>query len=61
MKVEALTSFAGRVSMFKGEVKDIDDSLADSLSKVGYVKKIEEKKETKKNGKTSDTKAVHAS
>ena len=60
MKVEALTSFAGRVSMFKGEVKDIDDSLADSLAKVGYVKKLETK-ETKKNGKSSNTKAVHDS
>ena len=60
MKVEALTSFAGRVSMFKGEVKDIDDSLADSLAKVGYVKKLETK-EKKSNGKSSNAKAVHDS
>lgn len=58
MKVEALTTFAGRVSMYKGEVKDIDDSLADSLARVGYVKKIEVK-ETKKNGKSNHDKAVH--
>ena len=61
MKVEALTTFAGRVSMYKGEVKDIDDSLADSLARVNYVKKIEEKKETKKNGKGNNNKAVHDS
>ena len=60
MKVEALTSFAGRVSMFKGEVKDIDDSLADSLAKVGYVKKLETK-EKKSNGKSSNAKAVYDS
>ena len=60
MKVEALTSFAGRVSMYKGEVKDIDDSLANSLLKAKYVKKIETK-EKKTNGKSNNNKAVHDS
>lgn len=60
MKVEALTSFAGKVSMHKGEVKDIDDALASSLLKAKYVKKIETKEKTKKN-ESSNHKTVHAS
>lgn len=50
MKIKALTSFAGKVSMFAGEVREVEDQTAASLIACGYAekqgeeKKIEEKK-----------------
>ena len=43
MKVKALTSFAGPVTMFGGEIKDItDDKVLNDLIKCGYVEAVEE-------------------
>ena len=36
MIIKALTGFAGVVSMFKGEEKDIDDKIALDLVRAGY-------------------------
>lgn len=46
MKVEALKSFAGEISMYKGEIRDIEsgDTLSDLLS-VNYVKCVDEVEE----------------
>ena len=37
MKVRAIVSFCGEVSMHKGEVRDIPDLPAAQLLKAGYV------------------------
>ena len=48
MKVRALVSFCGLVSMRKGEVKEIrDKTIATDLLRVGYVEQIEKQKEKK--------------
>lgn len=41
MKVKALVSFAGAVSMYAGEIREIDNILARDLLHAGYV--IEDK------------------
>lgn len=38
MKYEAQTSFAGKVSMRRGEIRELDRSLAAPLVKCGYLK-----------------------
>lgn len=44
MKVKAIKSFVGLVSMNIGEVKDIQSNeVVNDLVKAGYVKKVEEK------------------
>lgn len=53
MKVKALVSFAGVVTMHMNEVKNIKDkATCDALIKSGYVEPVE----VKSNSKTSDTK-----
>ena len=37
MKVKALVSFAGAVSMYAGEIREIDDTIARDLLHAGYV------------------------
>ena len=47
-KVKALVSFAGIVTMGKGETKDIDnENIVNDLVSAGYVETMEEKKATK--------------
>lgn len=49
MKVKALVSFCGNVSMYEGEVRDISDpSLLQDLLRVHYVKTVEEQKKEQK-------------
>lgn len=44
MKVRALISFTGTVSMAMGDIREIADvSLAESLKKVGYVEEVKDK------------------
>lgn len=52
MKVKALKSFSGEVSMHIGEVKDIDDKdiLAD-LTAAGYIEQEKPKRSGKNEGK----------
>ena len=54
MKIKALTSFAGAVSMHLGEVKEIDDSNAAALISCGYAEAVEDAKPTKGKGVKSD-------
>lgn len=43
MKVKALTSFSGKISMYMGEERDLSTKeLIDDLVKAGYVKVIDE-------------------
>lgn len=57
---KALVSFAGRVSMYKGQVKNLTDKdvIADLL-RAGYIEEIEQKKPvrrtTKRTTKKTDT------
>lgn len=57
MKVKALKTFCGVVNMTRGEVRDIPDSEAVNLVKVGYVQDLEEKQkkaaEVKATAKTT--------
>lgn len=41
MKVKALRSFAGAVSMYEGEVREIRDNWAADLIAAGHVKAVE--------------------
>lgn len=61
MKIKALTSFAGAVSMHIGEVKEIDDSNAAALIACGYAEAVEEAKPSAENAdeaKASNKKGV---
>ena len=56
MKYEAQTTFAGQVTMRKGEVRELDRSVASPLVKCGYLKekKAVKPKENKRNNTGSD-------
>jgi hypothetical protein len=48
MKVKAVKSFGGLISMYAGEIKDIEDkTILDDLVSAGYVESAEPKKKTK--------------
>lgn len=40
MRVKALTSFAGKVSMYEGEVKEVNDRDVRDLLAAGYVAEV---------------------
>lgn len=62
MSYMATVSFSGKISMHKGEVREISDpSLVGDLTKAGYIipfeattKKKDETKTTKRKGKTNE-------
>lgn len=39
MKVQALTSFAGKISMYEGEIREVKEDVRDLLQ-AGYIKEI---------------------
>ncbi|MBQ8177248.1 MAG: hypothetical protein IJ035_09485 [Oscillospiraceae bacterium] len=47
MKIKANTSFAGAVSMYAGEVRDVDDKTAKALISCGYAEKYNAKSDSK--------------
>lgn len=48
MIYKALESFAGKISMFEGEVQAIaDKAVAESLLKAGYIEEVKAKAEPK--------------
>lgn len=60
MKVKALISFGGVVSMTKGEIRKISKTVAKDLIKAGFVEQVvdeeeEEEKVTKKEEKQKKT------
>ena len=46
MKIKALTSFAGKVSMIEDEVREVADELGRDLIRAGHAVEIKIKKET---------------
>ena len=56
MLVKALTGFAGKVSMYEGEIKEIADEIADDLLKAGHVEEVKSKVEEKKAAKKTTKK-----
>lgn len=40
MKVKATINFAGKISMKKGEVREVDEAIASPLLSCGYLKKV---------------------
>lgn len=60
MRVRAAVSFAGAVSMYAGEVRDVEEGCAlDNLLTCGYVEPAEEVKKNENIGvKSTRSKAV---
>lgn len=48
MLVKALTGFAGKASMYEGEIKEIADEIAKDLLKAGHVEEVKAEAEKKK-------------
>lgn len=56
MLIKALASFAGKVSMFAGEIRDVEDAaVAADLIRAGYAVKYEADKKGKKVAKEDVT------
>lgn len=57
MKVKALKTFSGAVSMYEGEVREIiDDYILADLTRAGYIEPDAPKRSVKKNeGKRDQT------
>lgn len=52
MKVKALKSFSGVISMYAGEVRDIQtQAILDDLTEAGYIGSVAQKRGTKNEGK----------
>ena len=50
MKIKATTSFAGVISMHKGQVLDCsDNAVVQDLLRCGYVKEVNQRKASRKN------------
>lgn len=49
MKYRATVSFAGNVSMYKGEIRSLKADIANPLLKCGYLEKVTTEKAVKKN------------
>lgn len=49
MKVKALVSFSGQVTMLKGETKTVNKELAEDLLQAGHVEEVVSKKQVKVN------------
>ena len=61
MAYRALKTFAGVVTMVKGEVREIkDDTIAKDLLKAGYIVDLSEKQKAAKSSKSAKTKEVEA-
>lgn len=59
MAYRAVKTFAGSVTMVKGEVRDIkDEEIAKSLLRAGYIVDLSEKEKIAKRSKSSKTKEV---
>ena len=51
MRVKALKSFSGAISMYAGEVRDIQtQAILDDLTKAGYIEPVAQKRGTKNEG-----------
>lgn len=56
MKVKALKSFSGAVSMYEGEVKDIENKdILEDLTAAGYIEPVAPKRSVKSNESKRDS------
>lgn len=56
MKVKALKSFSGIISMYAGEVRDIQTkAILDDLISAGYMEPVAPKRSVKNEGKRDST------
>lgn len=56
MKVKALKSFSGAVSMCAGEVRDIrTQAILDDLTAAGYIEPVAPRRSAKDEGKRDNT------
>lgn len=56
MKVKALIAFSGVVSMYEGEVRDINsDDILKDLTSAGYIEPAASKRGTKNESKRIDS------
>lgn len=56
MKVKALKSFSGVISMYAGEVRDIrTQEILDDLTAAGYIESVAPRRGTKDEGKRDNT------
>ena len=60
MKIKALKSFCGTVTMSIGEVKDVNDDMALNFIGAGYAQPVEEQAETHKETVPPDEAALSA-
>lgn len=52
MKVKALKSFSGAISMYAGEVRDIQtQAILDDLTEAGYIEPVAQRRGAKNEGK----------
>ncbi|MBS5604580.1 hypothetical protein [Hungatella effluvii] len=52
MKVKALKSFSGAISMYAGEVRDIQtQAILDDLIEAGYIEPVAQRRGAKNEGK----------
>ena len=56
MKVKALKSFSGVISMYAGEVRDIrTQEILDDLTAAGYIEPVAPRRSAKDEGKRDNT------
>lgn len=56
MKVKALKSFSGAISMYAGEVRDIQtQAILDDLIEAGYIEPVAQRRSAKNEGKRDNT------
>lgn len=56
MKVKALKSFSGAISMYAGEVREIQtQAVLDDLTAAGYIEPVAQKRGVKNEGKRDNT------
>ena len=56
MLIKAIASFAGKVSMYAGEIREVEDkAIADDLIKAGYAIKYEENEKGERPSKEEIT------
>lgn len=56
MKVKALKSFSGIISMYAGEVRDIrTQEILDDLTAAGYIEPVAPRRGAKNEGKRNNT------
>lgn len=54
MKYKATVSFAGQVSMKKGETRELESSLAKPLLKAGYIEEVKKAVKPKATEQSDD-------